>query len=30
MFAAEAVHPLVNFGHNTPIAYAMLFNIEQV
>jgi hypothetical protein len=29
VIAADAVHPLVNCGQNTPIADSILFNIEQ-
>jgi hypothetical protein len=29
VIGADAVHPLVNCGQNTPIADSILFNIEQ-
>jgi hypothetical protein len=28
--ATDAIHPLVNCGHNTPIADSMLFNIGHL
>jgi len=30
VIAADAVHPLVNCGQNTPIADSMMFNTGQV
>jgi len=30
LLLADAIHPLVNCGHNTPIADLMMFNIRHM